>query len=104
MKTTSRGTKRRRKLKKAMTGDGELAEFGTSLRDSDLAKLVLEQQELELEQRRRADLLKEHTAEREKHAYKGEENAKNDMERLQAVLDFSVTYIRRANQNPPNSQ
>lgn len=102
--TTPRGPKRCRKMAKAVSGDGGLAEFGASMRDAEMAKVALEQQKLAFERKRHDDLIKERAADREQHAADREANAKNDMDRLKAMLDFAVTSIRSATEKTSNSK
>lgn len=94
-----RGLKRRRLAFSAppRMEDG-MAFFGTSMRDTELAKVELENKRLELDRTRHGDMLRECAAERKQHAEDRDAKERADMKRLKAMLDFAVSSIKTATQ------
>lgn len=75
-----------------------LAAFGSSVREAELAKVDLEKQRLEFEERLHNDFMREREAVRKAQAQENERKDRADMERLKAMLDFAVSSIKNATQ------
>lgn len=87
------GRKWNRSFTQLFEKDGGLAEFGHTTRDVDLETVFLKQKKLDFEERRHLDVLKEHATERKAKEVNRQENLKNDIDRVKAMLNFAVTSI-----------
>lgn len=93
-KLTARGSKRQQKMPVAVDADGGRAEFRLRMPAVDLAKVDLETRKLAFEQRNYEELIKEHAEECVQQAAGRKGNARIDVARLQAKLEFSVVSIQ----------
>lgn len=75
-----RGPKRRRKSAGTVCTDAGIAEFGDAMRETEIARMKMEERNLILEQSRLEDLAKDRDAEREQHTADREANKKNYMD------------------------
>lgn len=99
-----RSLKRQGKMPVAVDADGNHAELGPCLREMELAKVDLETPKLALEQRCQDELIKERAAKRVHQVADTKANERNDMARLQAMLDFAVASIQTATRKRATDQ
>lgn len=93
-----RGQKLRLKSAGPVRTDAGISEFSDAMRETDLARVQVEERNLLFEKRRHQDLVKERAAELEQHTADRGSNTKNYMDRLMAMLDYAVNYICSATQ------